>query len=205
MKKTGMLFTVVLLAVFMGSVAVRGNVQHILWLTNGTTGDVASVYLRMDSQKEVTPTVLDLEGEILLMDIHETFRFLAANWLNTDPNRPCIDMHYWNTFSRYYAGGLKNQAKEPIVVPDPNEPPAPVIPDPEPIITFRIAATTTAGGVYHLPSCRYVTETSRTITIEQAQAYRPCKVCRPDEIDALLAEFLPAATTKHTKSTKKGR
>ena len=40
MKKTGMLFTVVLLAVFMGSVAVRGNVQHILWHTNGTTGDV---------------------------------------------------------------------------------------------------------------------------------------------------------------------
>lgn len=75
--------------------------------------------------------------------------------------------------------------------PDPNEPPAPVIPDPEPIITFRISATTAEGGVYHLPSCRYVTETSRTITIEQAQAYRPCKVCRPDELDALLAEFLP--------------
>ena len=193
MKKTGMLFTVVLLAVFMGSVAVRGNVQHILWLTNGTTGDVASVYLRMDSQKEVTPTVLDLEGEILLMDIHETFRFLAANWLNTDPNRPCIDMHYWNTFSRYYAGGLKNQAKEPILVPDPNEPPAPVIPDPEPIITFRISATTTAGGVYHLPSCRYVSDTAKTISIEQAELYRPCRVCRPDEIESLLKEFLPAA------------
>lgn len=60
-----------------------------------------------------------------------------------------------------------------------------------PVITFRISATTAEGGVYHLPSCRYVTETSRTITIEQAQAYRPCKVCRPDELDALLAEFLP--------------
>lgn len=68
---------------------------------------------------------------------------------------------------------------------DPNAPGA------APVITFRISATTAEGGVYHLPSCRYVTETSRTITIEQAQAYRPCKVCRPDELDALLAEFLP--------------
>ena len=184
LRKIGII-TVALLVVFMGSVAVRGNVQHILWHTNGTTGDVTSVYLRMDSQKEVTPTVLDLEGEILLMDIRETFRFLADNWLNTDPNRPCIDMHYWNTFSRYYAGGLNNQAKEPIVVP--------VIPDPEPIITFRIAATTTAGGVYHLPSCRYVADTAKTISIEQAELYRPCRVCRPDEIESLLKEFLPAS------------
>lgn len=128
-------------------------------------------------------------------------QLVAKNWLRTDSTH-VIDGNLYRDGTVNYTDFAvisrewRPAEREIIVYPqpifiDPNEPLVKAEPAAEPIITFRIAATTTEGGVYHLPSCRYVTDTAKTITIEQAELYRPCRVCKPDELDSLLAEFLP--------------
>ncbi len=148
--------------------------------------DIGSVYMRFDGLERVWPRnskpYYEGTGRITYITRRGGMRFFALNWLNkTDPNGPCLDYHWFNTYAKNYRGGLRSV---PLVKPaEPNA----VEPTP-----YRIAATTKEGGVYHLPTCRYVTETAKAITIKQAALYRPCSVCRPDDPIELLKSILPA-------------
>lgn len=77
-----------------------------------------------------------------------------------------------------------------IIIVDPNIPVEPPVVDPNevvlPIITFRIAATTKIGGVYHLPSCRYIRDNAKILLPGEEMLYVPCSICNPDDINYLL-------------------
>jgi hypothetical protein len=76
----------------------------------------------------------------------------------------------------------------------PETPPAPVTPAVEPppsqtaVIYYVKSAT---SYTYHLPSCRYVNALMRQITAEEADKFEPCKVCKPNDFESIIKEFLP--------------
>lgn len=144
--------------------------------------DIMATYLRVDSTRQVAPTYYEYGGYMRNMTVRGTFAFISRNWASKDgPDGVKTDYHWFATFAKNYRGGLPSVPLK--------QPAEPNIVEPTP---YRISATTKEGGVYHLPTCRYVSDTAKEITIKQAAMYRPCSVCRPDDPIELLKSILPA-------------
>jgi len=130
-----------------------------------------------------TPRHWQVDALITCLDHEGMLRWMILGWCREYTLNDFAQLaKQWNP-PRTAARGQPPAASDPNTVP--------VEPVAEPMITFRVSAAAKAGGVYHLPSCRYVNDTAKTITIDQAELYRPCKVCTPDAIESLIAEFLP--------------